>query len=207
MSTTPPKTRASKASRRSIFPPRPRGMKGRSAELGTLARTITATRPTRIALVGPGGSGKSMLAAALGPGCAPRSAAASTGFAPPRWGFYTLSEMLALRFGTGRGDGRVQRLRRIPVARSAAADRARQPRRRRAVVRLFEDVRRLQGDVRDHRAPLPARGRVHLPRRCAARHLGRERVSARGAPSRVSCAGTRSRSTSPTASWRRAQRA
>ena len=27
------------------------------------------------------------------------------------WGFYTLSEMLALRFGTGRGEGRVERLR------------------------------------------------------------------------------------------------
>src|SRR5690606_18309593 len=26
------------------------------------------------------------------------------------WGFYTLTEMLALRFGTGRGEGRVQRL-------------------------------------------------------------------------------------------------
>jgi hypothetical protein len=29
------------------------------------------------------------------------------------WGYYTLSEMLALRFGTGRGQGRVQRLRRF----------------------------------------------------------------------------------------------
>ncbi len=41
-------------------------MKGRGAEVDTLARTILATRPARIALVGPGGSGKSMLAAALG---------------------------------------------------------------------------------------------------------------------------------------------
>jgi hypothetical protein len=86
-------------------------MKGRNAELRTLARTITAARPTRIALVGPGGSGKSMLAAALGH----RLRAAFGGriywFRSAAWGFYTLSEMLALRFRTGRGEGRVQRLR------------------------------------------------------------------------------------------------
>lgn len=41
-------------------------MKGRSGEVATLASTVLATRPTRLALVGPGGSGKSMLAAALG---------------------------------------------------------------------------------------------------------------------------------------------
>jgi DNA replication protein DnaC len=62
MSKTPPKASA----RRSIFPPRPVGMKGRSGELSTLARTILATRPTRVALIGPGGSGKSMLVTALG---------------------------------------------------------------------------------------------------------------------------------------------
>jgi fructoselysine-6-P-deglycase FrlB-like protein len=66
MSNTRSKAAARKASHRSIFPPRPDGMKGRSAEVATLARTIAATRPTRIALVGSGGSGKSMLAAALG---------------------------------------------------------------------------------------------------------------------------------------------
>jgi hypothetical protein len=44
----------------------------------------------------------------LGIVCALDSAAASTGSGA--WGFYTLSEMLALRFGTGRGEGRVQRL-------------------------------------------------------------------------------------------------
>ena len=52
--------------RPSIFPTRPRGMKGRDAELETLARTITAhaRRASRSSV--PGGSGKSMLAAALG---------------------------------------------------------------------------------------------------------------------------------------------
>jgi hypothetical protein len=85
-------------------------MKGRSAEVNTLVRTITATRPTRVALVGPGGSGKSMLAAALGHRLHARFAGRVDWFRSGAWGFYTLSEMLALRFGTGRGDGRVQRL-------------------------------------------------------------------------------------------------
>src|SRR6478752_9714780 len=47
------------------LPPPPRGLKGRATELATLAKTIEATAPTRLALVGAGGSGKSMLAAAL----------------------------------------------------------------------------------------------------------------------------------------------
>ena len=97
-------------SRRSIFPPRPAGMKGRSGELNTLARTILATRPTRVALIGPGGSGKSMLAAALGRRLWTAFGGRVDWFRSASWSFYTLSEMLALRFGTGRGDGRVQRL-------------------------------------------------------------------------------------------------
>jgi hypothetical protein len=95
----------------SIFPPPPRGMKGRGAELGTLARTILATRPTRVALVGPGGSGKSMLATALGHKLSKAFGGRVDWFRSAGWGFYTLSEMLALRFGTGRGEGRVERLR------------------------------------------------------------------------------------------------
>jgi len=88
-------------------------MKGRDAELETLARTITAARPTRIALVGPGGSGKSMLAAALGHRLSAAFGGRIDWFRTAAWGFYTLSEMLALRFGTGLGEGRVQRLRRF----------------------------------------------------------------------------------------------
>jgi hypothetical protein len=106
------KTRtARETTARSIFPPPPRGMKGRSAELGTLARTILATRPTRVALVGPGGSGKSMLATALGHKLHKAFGGRVDWFRSAGWGFYTLSEMLALRFGTPRGDGRVERLR------------------------------------------------------------------------------------------------
>jgi hypothetical protein len=85
-------------------------MKGRSAEIATLARTIEATRPTRIALVGSGGSGKSMLAAALGHRLRGAFGGRIDWFRSGAWSFYTLSEMLALRFGTGRGEGRVQRL-------------------------------------------------------------------------------------------------
>ena len=86
-------------------------MKGRNAELRTLVSTIAAARPTRIALVGSGGSGKSMLAAALGHRMRTAFGGRIDWFRAGAWGFYTLSEMLALRFGTGRGEGRVQRLR------------------------------------------------------------------------------------------------
>jgi hypothetical protein len=88
-------------------------MKGRNAELRTLARTILAARPTRIALVGSGGSGKSMLAAALGHRLSKAFGGRIDWFRTGAWGFYTVSEMLALRFGTGRGEGRVKRLRRF----------------------------------------------------------------------------------------------
>jgi hypothetical protein len=88
-------------------------MKGRRAELNMLAHTIEAARPTRIALVGPGGSGKSMLAAALGHRLSAAFGSRIDWFRSAAWGFYTLTEMLALRFGTGIGDGRVRRLRRF----------------------------------------------------------------------------------------------
>ena len=48
-----------------LFPPKPRGLKGRATELAVLARTLQEAEPARLALVGAGGSGKSMLAAAL----------------------------------------------------------------------------------------------------------------------------------------------
>jgi hypothetical protein len=88
-------------------------MKGRSAELRTLERTIAAARPTRIALVGSGGSGKSMLAAALGYRLRAAFGGRIDWFRSGAWNFYTLSEMFALRFGTGLGEGRVERLRRF----------------------------------------------------------------------------------------------
>jgi hypothetical protein len=86
----------------SLFPPAPRGLKGRAAELATLARTIRATAPTRLALVGSGGSGKSILACALGHHLKRDFDGGIHWFRVGAWDFYTLTEMLALRFGTPR---------------------------------------------------------------------------------------------------------
>ncbi len=94
-----------------VFPPVPRGLKGRAAELATLSRTIEAAAPTRIALVGTGGSGKSMLAAALGHEMSRFFGGRLDWFRVGAWDYYTLTEMLALRFGTTRGDERVAALR------------------------------------------------------------------------------------------------
>lgn len=84
-----------------LFPAPPR-LKGRAAELTTLSRTVIATAPTRLALVGAGGSGKSLLAAALAHRLAPRFPGGIHWFRVGAWDFRTLTEMLALRFGTPR---------------------------------------------------------------------------------------------------------
>jgi hypothetical protein len=84
------------------FPPPPRGLKGRAGELATLVRTIEATRPARLALVGAGGSGKSMLACALGHRLARGFGNRIDWFRVGAWDFRTLAEMLALRYGTSR---------------------------------------------------------------------------------------------------------
>lgn len=85
-----------------LFPARHPGLKGRQAELATLERTVTATRPARLALVGAGGSGKSVLAAALGHRLTRRFPGGIHWFRVGAWDFRTLVEMLALRFGTSR---------------------------------------------------------------------------------------------------------
>ena len=84
------------------FPPRPRGLKGRAGELATLARTIEGTRPARLALVGSGGSGKSVLACALAHRLSARFGGRLDWFRVGAWDFRTLAEMLALRYGTPR---------------------------------------------------------------------------------------------------------
>jgi hypothetical protein len=89
-------------------------LKGRAAELRTLCQTITAAAPTRLALVGSGGSGKSMLAAALGHRLKPFFGGRIEWFRVGAWDFPTLTEMLALRFGTARAEdsaGRARTLR------------------------------------------------------------------------------------------------
>jgi hypothetical protein len=85
-----------------LFPPPPQGLRGRAVELATLERTLAATGPTRIALVGAGGSGKSMLACALGHRTRRRFGGRIHWFRVGAWDFRTLAEMLALRFGTSR---------------------------------------------------------------------------------------------------------
>jgi hypothetical protein len=63
---------------------------------------IEATAPARLALVGPGGSGKSVLAAALGRAMAKRFEGRIDWFRVGPWDARTIAEMLALRFGTSR---------------------------------------------------------------------------------------------------------
>jgi hypothetical protein len=93
------------------LPPPPRGIKGRGAELAALSKTIKATAPTRVALVGAGGSGKSMLANALAHRLVPFFEARVSWFRVGSWDFSTLTEMLALRFGLPGGARREGRLR------------------------------------------------------------------------------------------------
>jgi hypothetical protein len=85
-------------------------LKGRTAELAALSATVRATAPTRLALVGSGGSGKSMLACALGHRLRTLFGGRIEWFRVGAWDFGTLTEMLCLRFGCGRGQGSAQRV-------------------------------------------------------------------------------------------------
>ncbi|MEO8900952.1 MAG: hypothetical protein ABI488_04820 [Polyangiaceae bacterium] len=92
------------------LPPPPLGLKGRAAELATLSKTIESAAPTRLALVGAGGSGKSMLASALAHRLARFFARRVHWFRVGSWDYYTLTEMLALRMGVADGEDRVASL-------------------------------------------------------------------------------------------------
>jgi hypothetical protein len=65
-------------------------------------RSVDPARPSRLALVGQGGSGKSMLACALGHRVARHFAGGIHWFRVGAWDARTLGEMLAVRFGTPR---------------------------------------------------------------------------------------------------------
>ncbi len=67
-------------------------------ELATLERAILASRPSRVALVGPGGSGKSVLAAALGHRVAHAFGGRIDWVRIGAWDFRTCVELLAMRF-------------------------------------------------------------------------------------------------------------
>jgi hypothetical protein len=78
------------------LPPAPR-LRGRRAELETLQAALSSGRLTRLALVGGGGSGKSVLAAALAHRLAGRFAGGVAWFRVGNWDHRTLLQMVALR--------------------------------------------------------------------------------------------------------------
>ncbi|HSZ83574.1 MAG TPA: hypothetical protein VLA14_14910, partial [Polyangia bacterium] len=88
---------------RALFslPPPPR-LKGRRAELETLEAALTSGRLTRLALVGGGGSGKSVLAAALAHRLRGRFPGGVEWFRVGNWDHRTLLQMVALRLGAPR---------------------------------------------------------------------------------------------------------
>jgi hypothetical protein len=91
------------------FPPFPAGLKGRRQELATLARLVRATQRARLALVGGGGSGKSMLACALGYRVKSSFPGGIHWFRSGPWDLRTLGEMLAIRFRSARERSRLFR--------------------------------------------------------------------------------------------------
>jgi hypothetical protein len=87
-------------------------MRGRASELATLERVLLSTRPSRLALVGPGGSGKSVLAAALGHRVQRAFGGRVHWVRIGAWDFRTCIELLALRFGlSGERRDAIRRLR------------------------------------------------------------------------------------------------
>jgi len=80
------------------FPPRPARLAGRSSELRALGRFL-AHPPTRLALVGAGGSGKTTLAAELGHRVCRRFDGGVSWLRIGAWDERVLGQMLALRLG------------------------------------------------------------------------------------------------------------
>jgi hypothetical protein len=93
-----------------VFPPRPLGLKGRHTEVRTLVRLLQPGKGVRVALVGSGGSGKSMLACAVGHRVRSRFPGGAHWFRSGPWDASTLVELMAIRFGAARED-RAGRLR------------------------------------------------------------------------------------------------
>ena len=83
------------------LPPRPR-LRGRATELATLQAVLARADTTRLALVGGGGSGKSMLAAALAHRVRARYPGGAAWLRVGNWDHRTLLQMLALHLGSAR---------------------------------------------------------------------------------------------------------
>ncbi|HEY0712613.1 MAG TPA: hypothetical protein VGF45_08065, partial [Polyangia bacterium] len=91
--------------RKPFFPPRPARFVGRSGELRAI-RARLASGIDRLALVGGGGTGKSLLACALGHRIRAQYPGGAHWFRVGAWGTTTLFEMLARRLGLHSGDRR-----------------------------------------------------------------------------------------------------
>jgi hypothetical protein len=83
------------------LPPRPR-LRGRAAELATLQSVLARGQTARLALVGGGGSGKSVLAAALAHRMRARFPGGAAWLRVGNWDHRTLLQMLALHLGAAR---------------------------------------------------------------------------------------------------------
>lgn len=77
-------------------------LKGRRSELATLGAALATGRVTRLALVGGGGSGKSVLAAALAHRLRRQYRGGAAWLRVGNWDHRTLLQMLALRLGAAR---------------------------------------------------------------------------------------------------------
>jgi hypothetical protein len=97
------------------LPPAPR-LRGRRGELATLEVALTSGRLARLALVGGGGSGKSVLAAALAHRLRRRFAGGAAWFRVGNWDHRTLLQMVALKLGAPR-EPLVESVRRALAAR------------------------------------------------------------------------------------------
>jgi hypothetical protein len=104
------------------FPPRPDSFRGRTAELRTLVGACRSGLTPRLALVGPGGGGKSTLAAALGHRVRADYAGGIEWFRVGAWDALTLLDMLAIRMKVPLG-GYQQRDRRLTGLRRALLER------------------------------------------------------------------------------------
>ncbi|HEY2902767.1 MAG TPA: hypothetical protein VGL59_19455 [Polyangia bacterium] len=84
------------------FPPRPTEIKGRRSELRILSAALRRSPSTPIVLLGGGGTGKSLLACALGHQVARAFSGGAHWLRVGGWDHRTLFELLALRFGAAR---------------------------------------------------------------------------------------------------------